>query len=180
MDESQPPLKIVIMGNVAVGKTSLLHRYTSNTFMKTQPTIGVEFGIKVVHLGNRSVRYQPAKLVARCQLNHHHQPRPQTISPLPRLQIWDTGGMDRAKDSLPRTFFRDALGCMLVYDIASPRSFEDVAERKAELDKRVECDLPEGVRMPCVLVSSRCKAKSKPHPHPLLVSPESTSAPTRV
>lgn len=126
MDDS-PPLKIIILGNVAVGKSAILNRYIRNTFLPTRPTVGADLAVKVVHLGNRSVR----------------------------LQIWDTGGMDRARDSLPASFFRDALGCMLVYDISAPSSFEDVAERKAELDKRVEQFLPEGASMPSVLVGNK-------------------------
>jgi Ras-related protein Rab-7A len=42
------------------------------------------------------------------------------------FQIWDTAGQERYQ-SLGVAFYRGAEACVLVYDITSPKSFENVA-----------------------------------------------------
>ena len=41
-----------------------------------------------------------------------------------RLQIWDTAGQERFR-SIARSYYRNAVGALIVYDITSRRSFEN-------------------------------------------------------
>lgn len=88
-------LKILIIGDSGVGKSSLLLRFTEDTFDPEQTaTIGVDFKVKSVTVdGNRA-----------------------------KLAIWDTAGQERFRTLTP-SYYRGAQGCILVYDVTSKQSF---------------------------------------------------------
>lgn len=97
-------MKIVVVGNASVGKSSVLNRYVHNRFENdTDSTIGVDFATKTVRLDNIDQESQEVK-----------------------LHIWDTAGQERFR-TLTRSYFRNAAGCMLVYDV-SQRSSVDALE----------------------------------------------------
>lgn len=85
---------------MAQAKSCLLHRFVEDTFCEDQTqTIGVEFGAKVVSLLGKRVK----------------------------LQIWDTAGQERYR-SVTRSYYRGAVGCLIVYDITSRSSYERVPQ----------------------------------------------------
>lgn len=93
-------MKLIVVGDSGTGKSSLLHRFVGDTFLEDQAqTIGVEFGAKIVDLGERKIK----------------------------LQIWDTAGQERYK-SVTRSYYRGAMGCLIVYDITKRSSFENVEQ----------------------------------------------------
>jgi GTPase SAR1 family protein len=59
-------LKYVIVGDSAVGKSSLLVRLTDDRFSTTEPTLGVEFGSRVLTVGEEGkkvkVQCEPLKV----------------------------------------------------------------------------------------------------------------------
>ena len=90
--------KLVIIGNSHVGKTSLMLRYAENVFKdKHISTIGVDFKIVKVKVGDIYVK----------------------------LQIWDTAGQDRFR-TMSSTYYRGADGAIIVYDVTSLESFNNV------------------------------------------------------
>ncbi|TFY74506.1 hypothetical protein EWM64_g9505, partial [Hericium alpestre] len=91
--------KIVVMGNTGVGKTSLLQRYTQNKFdpKNTTSTTGAFFVTKKISVNGLKVR----------------------------LQLWDTAGQERFRSMAPM-YYRGANAALLLYDITSAVSFEDV------------------------------------------------------
>jgi small GTP-binding protein len=90
--------KFIIIGNSGVGKTAILKRLIQNSFTEEgTSTIGVEFDSKVIAVGGRAVK----------------------------LQIWDTAGQERFR-SIAKTYYRNAVGVVLVFDIADRKSFEDL------------------------------------------------------
>jgi small GTP-binding protein len=98
-DKYHQMMKLIVVGDSGTGKSSLLHRFVENTFSEDQTqTIGVEFGAKIVELLGRKVK----------------------------LQIWDTAGQERYK-SVTRSYYRGAVGCLIVYDITSRPSYEHVS-----------------------------------------------------
>ncbi|WWC67955.1 uncharacterized protein I206_101874 [Kwoniella pini CBS 10737] len=102
--------KVVLLGSQGVGKTSLILRYTTRNFSKTPApaTIGSSLHTrKLVHDGARV-----------------------------KLQIWDTAGQERFRSMAP-IYYRGAHVCVLVYDIADRRSFEDVRSWLDELGRTV-------------------------------------------
>lgn len=91
-------LKILLVGNSSVGKTSLLLRYCGKKFNEDQiSTIGVDFV-------DKTITYRDMKI---------------------NLHIWDTSGQERFR-SLAQNFYRNADGIMFVFDLECPDSFEDI------------------------------------------------------
>lgn len=90
--------KLVFVGNICVGKTSLINRFMYDTFDSNyQATIGIDFLSKTMYLGDRTVR----------------------------LQLWDTAGQERFRCLIPN-FIRDASLAVVVFDITNKQSFLDV------------------------------------------------------
>lgn len=81
--------KYIIIGDMGVGKSCLLHQFTENKFVPDSPhTIGVEFGTRIVEVNAKKIK----------------------------LQIWDTAGQERFR-AVTRSYYRGAAGALLVYDI---------------------------------------------------------------
>ncbi len=95
-------LKIVILGDSGVGKTTLLQQYLNGKVTgNAKPTIGADFSKKEVMIDNQLVT----------------------------LQIWDTAGQEKFQ-SLGYAFYRGADCCILVYDITTQKSFENLTKWK--------------------------------------------------
>ncbi|QRW03822.1 GTP-binding protein YPTC4 [Ceratobasidium sp. AG-Ba] len=112
-------LKFVIIGDAAVGKSSLLVRLTDQRFLsKPDPTLGVEFGSKLI------VIPEDGKTV--------------------KLQCWDTAGTESFR-SITRSYYRGAAGALLVYDVTSRASFEHargwLADVREHADPNLTCIL---------------------------------------
>ena len=87
--------KYIIIGDTGVGKSCLLLQFTDKRFQPVHDlTIGVEFGARLVTIDNQQVK----------------------------LQIWDTAGQESFR-SITRSYYRDAAGALLVYDITRRDSF---------------------------------------------------------
>jgi Ras-related protein Rab-18 len=91
-------LKIVLVGDSAVGKSSLLLRFAEGTFADLPATVGVDF--RVVTLDN--VRGQRVKLTC-----------------------WDTAGQEKFR-TLTSSYYRGANGVILVYSVADLHSFSHI------------------------------------------------------
>ncbi|KAK9479231.1 small GTPase superfamily [Lipomyces japonicus] len=90
-------LKVIILGDSGVGKTSLMQQYVSKKFSNQyKATIGADF------LTKQDVRVDD-----------------RTVT----LQLWDTAGQERFQ-SLGVAFYRGADCCVLVYDVNNAKSFE--------------------------------------------------------
>mmetsp|Transcript_136660 Transcript_136660/g.340796 ORF Transcript_136660/g.340796 Transcript_136660/m.340796 type:complete len:215 (-) Transcript_136660:64-708(-) len=88
-------LKVIILGDSGVGKTSLMNQYVNKKFSNQyKATIGADFLTKEVIIDDKLVT----------------------------LQIWDTAGQERFQ-SLGVAFYRGADCCVLVYDITVDKSF---------------------------------------------------------
>lgn len=97
---------IVILGDSAVGKSSLLHRYTEGTFDDSrQSPLGIDF--KVHHLD-----FDPGIVV--------------------KLLLWDTAGQERFR-SIAKSYMRNSVGCLLVFDITQRQTFERVRSWQQEV-----------------------------------------------
>ena len=91
-------LKYIIIGDAAVGKSNLLLRYVHGQFKpEYQLTIGVEFGAKNIEISNKIFR----------------------------IQIWDTAGQESFR-SITRAYYKNSVCAMVVYDITSRDSFNNV------------------------------------------------------
>ncbi|XP_062891240.1 ras-related protein Rab-7a-like [Mobula hypostoma] len=89
-------LKVIILGDSGVGKTSLMNQYVNKRFSNQyKASIGADFLTKEVMLGDRLVT----------------------------MQIWDTAGQERFQ-SLGVAFYRGADCCVLVFDVTAPNTFK--------------------------------------------------------
>ena len=104
MSES-PLYKVVLVGDGNVGKTSLARRYCEGKFEESRIlTIGVDFQIKPVKLGEREIR----------------------------LSIWDVAGQDRFR-AFRDQFYAGVLAAALVYDVTSPATFFNLPRWREEV-----------------------------------------------
>ena len=95
---NQIRLKLLIIGDSAVGKTSMLLKYTDNFFPESHlATIGVEYKTKEIEYNGYNVE----------------------------LQVCDTAGQERFK-SITKSFFRNTNGIIFVYDITNKNTFKNV------------------------------------------------------
>lgn len=87
--------KIVLLGDLSVGKSSIANRYIKGNFSnKYIATIGGSFYAKNIKLKNNE---------------------------LIKLHIWDTGGSERFK-SISNIYYRNADGALLIYDVTNENS----------------------------------------------------------
>jgi len=91
-------LKVIILGDSGVGKTSLMNQYVNKKFSaQYKATIGADFLTKEVTVDDRLVT----------------------------MQIWDTAGQERFQ-SLGVAFYRGADSCVLVFDVIQPKTFDNL------------------------------------------------------
>ncbi|RDE15874.1 MAG: hypothetical protein C4K49_05355 [Candidatus Thorarchaeota archaeon] len=92
--------RIVLLGEAAVGKTSLLRRYTENSFDEEyKQTLGTTFSTKDVTVSDSSGQARQVRLV-----------------------IWDMGGQQTYRE-LRRQYMKGASGAIIVYDVTRPGTF---------------------------------------------------------
>ena len=90
--------KVVLLGSAAVGKSSLLLRFTQNHFPESYScTLGVDFQTKTLVIEGKRVK----------------------------LQVWDTAGQERFTP-MTKCYLRNTNGCIVVYDITNRDSFARV------------------------------------------------------
>lgn len=105
--------KVILLGDSGVGKSNLLSRFTKGLFhTHSKPTVGVEFASKTLKMDNH-------KLV--------------------RAQIWDTAGQERYR-LIASSYYRRALGALLVYDVTSKTSFENIPKWLREVEDTADED----------------------------------------
>ena len=97
------PLKILVLGDPEVGKTSVIRRLTHGTFSpRYVASVGVEFHLCEVKFDGKSVH----------------------------LQLWDVS----EAASIPKVYFKDVFGALVIYDVTRPRTFDSVVKWKRILD----------------------------------------------
>ena len=94
--ENNEVLKIVLIGEASVGKTSIIYQFIDKIFQEDlQSTIGGTFNSKSIKCNNN-----------------------KTLN----LEIWDTAGQEQYR-SINNLFYKDAYICLLVYDITNKITF---------------------------------------------------------
>lgn len=106
-------VKLVLLGEAAVGKSSLVLRFVSNDFQENkEPTIGAAFLTQKCTIGDRTIKYE----------------------------IWDTAGQERFQ-SLAPMYYRNAQAALVVYDITKPASFIKARHWVKELHEQASKDI---------------------------------------
>ena len=108
------PLKIILLGDISVGKTSIIRRFIEDDFINTYNcTMGVEFRLKSLILDEK----------------HRLD-----------LKIWDTCGEEKFR-AITRQYYRDVNGVLLVFDLTNSLSFDQLNSWLQDLENCGEKDL---------------------------------------
>ncbi|XP_072882782.1 ras-related protein Rab-37-like isoform X3 [Hemitrygon akajei] len=106
--------KTILVGDSGVGKTSLLVQFDQGKFIpgSFSATVGIGFTNKVVVVDGVKVK----------------------------LQIWDTAGQERFR-SVTHAYYRDAQALLLLYDITSKSSFDNIRAWLTEVHEYAQQDV---------------------------------------
>ena len=90
--------KFIVIGDTGVGKSCVVLQFIEGKTRTTHDvTIGVQFGAKTISVKDKNIK----------------------------LQIWDTAGQENFR-SITRSYYRSAIGALLVYDITRKETFSHV------------------------------------------------------
>jgi small GTP-binding protein len=100
MASDVPHYKVVLLGNSGVGKTALVERASEDIFRASHvPTVGAQFISLELQAGGHP-----------CV-----------------LELWDTAGQEVFR-SLVGFYARDAMGAFVLFDVTTPKSFDDLGK----------------------------------------------------
>ena len=95
---SMPKFKLVFLGDIYVGKTSIINQFMYENFDNNyQATIGIDFLSKTLNINEKSMR----------------------------LQLWDTAGQERFRSLIPN-YIRDSSAAIIVYDVTNQQTFDSI------------------------------------------------------
>ncbi|XP_062826655.1 ras-related protein Rab-37 isoform X2 [Anolis carolinensis] len=108
------PNQVMLLGDSGVGKTCFLIQFKDGAFLSGTfiATVGIDFRNKVVTVDGVKVK----------------------------LQIWDTAGQERFR-SVTHAYYRDAQALLLLYDITSRMSFDNIRAWLTEIHEYAQRDV---------------------------------------
>ena len=126
-DQTELLYKVLVVGDVGVGKTSLVKQYAHGIWAPNyKATLGVDFSLKeIFDVGLNT-----------------------TI----RVQLWDIAGQERYKN-LTRVYYNKAVAAVVVFDASNPASLAGAVEWLHDLEHKVV--LPDDTSIPCVLMANK-------------------------
>ncbi|XP_061232880.1 ras-related protein Rab-37 isoform X1 [Neopsephotus bourkii] len=106
---------VMLLGDSGVGKTCFLLQFKDGAFLSGMfiATVGIDFRNKVVSVDGVKVKLQ---------------------------QIWDTAGQERFR-SVTHAYYRDAQALLLLYDITSKMSFDNIRAWLTEIHEYAQKDV---------------------------------------
>ncbi len=90
-------IKVTLIGESTVGKSSIMIRFIENKFDNTLASIGTQFGTKTIEIDNEKITFH----------------------------VWDTAGQEKFR-ALTKQYYIDAQVIILVYDITNKKSFDEI------------------------------------------------------
>jgi small GTP-binding protein len=117
IEKTEWALKLAVLGDPAVGKTSLIDKYITDSFRENyQPTLGVNIVSKDIRIEDSNSKI--------------------------RLLLWDIAGQDKY-ELTRQSFFQGCVGALLVYDMTRYSTFEQITLKWLEDFKKFS--RPDGV-----------------------------------
>ncbi|XP_068681269.1 ras-related protein Rab-23-like [Montipora foliosa] len=108
-EDVEVAIKVVVVGNGAVGKSSMIQRYCKGIFTKDyKKTIGVDFLERQISVRSEDVR----------------------------LMLWDTAGQEEF-DAITKAYYRGAQACAIVFSTVDRDSFDAVEKWRSKVEE--EC-----------------------------------------
>ncbi len=119
--------KVMIIGEGAVGKTTLVNRYVTGSFERDyKTTIGSQFAVKLTHIFPPESEYAVGI----------------------KIQAWDVAGQARFA-AVRKMYYSGAAGVILVFDVTRRRSFTELEKWVKEADESI------GSRVPMIVVGNK-------------------------
>ena len=116
--------QLLIIGDSSVGKTSLITRYTNGTFKEEYlATVGLDYNSKDEVFNNETIH----------------------------IKLWDTAGQERFK-SLTQNYLRNADGILLVYDVTTTESFDNLKDWINSIKQNMET---KNIFLPLIIVGNK-------------------------
>jgi Ras-related protein Rab-22 len=113
LDSKPREVKVVLLGDTGVGKSSLVLRFVTNNFKPySESTIGASFMSKMITVESKQIKFQ----------------------------IWDTAGQEKYH-SLAPMYYRGAAAAIIVYDITRPNTFNILKNWVEELRSKGPKDI---------------------------------------
>jgi len=121
----KPLVKVLILGDGGVGKTSILRRFLGHPFQGDyKATIGIDCEKKEMKIDGKDIV----------------------------LDIWDSAGQERFRSVSP-SFYRGCDCCVLVYDVTDSKSFAHLDEWRDEV--LVQSNLRDPERFPFIVFGNK-------------------------
>jgi len=119
--------KVLVIGDYAVGKTSLIKRYCEGYFTPNYKlTIGVDFAVKSIEWDEET------------NIN---------------LQLWDIAGHERF-GTMTRVYYKYAIAAIIVFDLSRPATFEAVTKWREDVNSKVVLGNQDPI--PVLLLANKC------------------------
>uniref|UniRef100_A0A3P9QHQ3 Ras-related protein Rab-23 n=1 Tax=Poecilia reticulata TaxID=8081 RepID=A0A3P9QHQ3_POERE len=108
-EDMEVAIKVVVVGNGAVGKSSMIQRYCKGIFTKDyKKTIGVDFLERQIIVNSEEVR----------------------------LMLWDTAGQEEF-DAITKAYYRGAQACVLVFSTTDRESYQAIDNWREKVEAEV-------------------------------------------
>ncbi|XP_032808579.1 ras-related protein Rab-23-like isoform X2 [Petromyzon marinus] len=108
-EDIEVAIKVVVVGNGGVGKSSMIQRYCKGVFTSEyKKTIGVDFLERLIQMKGQDVR----------------------------LMLWDTAGQEEF-DAITKAYYRGAQACVLVFSTVDRASFEAALSWRLKVEREV-------------------------------------------
>jgi len=104
--------KLLLIGDIGVGKSSILYRFADDYFAENAPTMGVDFKVKTIDVDGSRVK----------------------------LQVWDRTGQERFTTIIANSY-RSTHGVLVTYDVTNRESFANVQKWLNESDRYATLDI---------------------------------------
>ncbi|KAG5675925.1 hypothetical protein PVAND_005782 [Polypedilum vanderplanki] len=113
-EELEIAIKVIIVGNGGVGKSSMIQRYCKGVFTKEyKKTIGVDFLERIIDVDCEDVR----------------------------MMCFDTAGQEEF-DAITKIYYRGAQACVLAFSTTDRQSFEAIRDWKKKVENECGPDIP--------------------------------------
>ena len=122
--------QLLIIGDSTVGKTSILSRFANGTFNSNYlATVGLDNFTKDEIIDNKTIR----------------------------IKMWDTAGQERYK-SLTKSFFRNAQGVMVVYDVTNSETYDNLKFWMQSIKNNMSPDMGE---IPIIIMGNKIDCEDR-------------------
>jgi Ras-related protein Rab-18 len=104
-------LKLILIGDTNVGKSSFFNILRNDDPMITSSTVGVDFNSKLYNINNKKIK----------------------------ITMWDTAGQEKF-ECIVRSYFRQLSGMVLMFDLTLKSSFDNLEKWLEIIDFENYCD----------------------------------------